>query len=114
MNERTTGVSRTYSSAAAIAVLASSVGQPLPRRTGGSLAADALDPQAQAVPTLAGGDDRRMPVLAAEADVFRARLVHLHVLHLLAVPVEHRHPLTRQVDGALVVQHRPVRSLRAE
>src|SRR5438105_9479597 len=54
-----------------------------------SLAPDPFNTQAHAVQGLAGGDEERLPVLAAEADIGRPRLVHGDVLDLFAFTVEY-------------------------
>src|SRR3974390_3171013 len=57
----------------------------------GLLATHSFDPHLEAIETLAGGDEQRMAIFAAETDVGGPRFDHVDVLNLFACGVKYGH-----------------------
>src|SRR6266704_6483838 len=78
------------------------------------LAVHPFDSHLQTIEPFARGNEERLPVLTAKADVGSPRLRHINLLDLLARRGEDGHPFAREINVALAINRHSVRAHFAE
>src|SRR2546426_850812 len=79
-----------------------------------SLAIHTLHPHPQPIKPLARRDEKRVPILATEANIRAPGFRHLDLLDLVAAGIENRYAFASEINIAFVIDRHAVRAQLAE